>query len=361
MLVYYFTIFAVVLFAFAAQKIDTVWKWKLGRGPRPAASRFFLIMAAMTLAIVAGLRYNVGSDFGAYYRANDIFGGNLWHSIITLNEPFTSLLTEIIDLFSSDNGAYILGFSLFTVLFSCYVIFRDSDKPLFAIMLYILCGCWHGSFNGVRQYFAATFILLGYKYIYTREFWKYALFVFLAYCCHVTAIIMIIPYFILTNKVNFLNIILLAIGTIIVSANYETIFGLIGMLKDKDVAMNAYTTNSVNIMRILVNCAPAVMMIVFYIMGKESFSDLDDFHTNILVMNAAAMVAASNSSYLARIGIYTNILLPIALSRLIRFRSKPVEIMLRLTIVALYAVFWYIEVSDSPALNRFFWVWERTV
>lgn len=360
MLVYYFMILAVVLFTYAAHKIDSIWNWKFGQQKRPGFSRFFLILTAMTLAIVAGLRYNIGSDFGAYYKARSIFGGHLWESVISLNEPFTALFTDVITLFSEDNAAYILCFSLFTVLTSCYVIFRDSEKPLFAIMLYIFCGCWHGSFNGVRQFFAATFILLGYKYIYTREFWKYAFFVFLAYCSHVTAIIMIVPYFFLTRRVNFLNILLLAIGTIIVGANYETIFGFIGMLKDENVTMNAYASNSVNVMRILVNCAPAIMMIVFYIMKKEPFSRMDDFYTNILVMNAAAMVAASNSAYLARIGIYTNILLPVALTRLIRFRSKPIEIMLRLTIIVLYAAFWYIEVSGAPALNNFRWVWERT-
>ena len=191
-----------------------------------------------------------------------------------------------------------------------------------------------------------------------KTVWKYFFFVFLAYCSHVSAIIMVVPYFILRNRITFRNILLLVAGTVIVSANYETIFSFVGMLKEKEVVMNTYATNSVNILRILVNCAPAVLALFLYVYNGYASAE-DTFFINALIMNAAAMVAASNSAYLARIGIYTGILVPIALERLIKFKQPWAGIVLRGIILILFAIFWYVEVSGSPALNEFLWIWDR--
>ena len=226
-------------------------------------------------------------------------------------------------------------------------------------MLFIFTGVWHGTFNGVRQYLAASVILAGHRLILDKKFWKYLVVVFIAFCFHRSSVIMLIPYFIFRNRVNFRNVLLLLVGTYIVSANYDAIFSFIGFLKDSDMVMgdNAYYGATVNIFRVLIFCAPAVTVTVMY--WKKPLDREQTFYYNTLLANAAAMLATSNSAYLARLSIYTNVFTPLALAKLIRFQSKKTEIFIRILVVVLYAVFWYLEISGSEALSEFRWVWER--
>ncbi len=358
---YFLTIIFMVIFSSAAQ---TTRKVETNNGlfvskPASKATSALLVAAVLPLIFTAGFRYEVGTDFNAYYKADQVFGGNVWEKIKTLHEPGISILIEIVNLFTKERGAYIFTFSLLTIVPTTYVLLRRSDNYTVILLLYVFTGCWHGSFNGVRQYLAATVLMLGHRYILDKKFVKYAITVLIAYCFHSSAVVMLVLYFIMRGKINYRNIFLLALGTILVAGNYETIFSFIGLLKDKDVVMDTYATASVNILRVLANCAPAVLAIALYI--KKDPTPEQTFYINGLIVNAAAMIAASNSTYLARIGIYTSLFIPAGLPKLIRFEDKKMEKLLWVIIIVLFAIFWYYEVSTYPSLNQFKWVWERNI
>lgn len=357
---YYLTIILMIIFSSAAQttrKIETN-NGLLTSKPASKATSALLIAAVLPLVFTAGFRYEIGTDFNAYYKADQIFGGHVWEKIKTLHEPGISILVEIVNLFTKDGAAYILVFSFLTIFPTTYVLLRRSDNYTVILLLYVFTGCWHGSFNGVRQYLAATVIMLGHRYILDKKFVKYAITVFIAYCFHSSAIFMIALYFVMRGKINFRNITLLAIGTLIVSANYDTLFSLIGTIKDKEIVMDTYATASVNILRVLANCAPAILAVALYV-NKDPDPE-QTFYINGLIVNAAAMVAASNSTYLARIGIYTSLFIPAGLPKIIRLKDKKLEKTLWVIIIGLFAFFWYYEVSTYPSLSPFKWVWERS-
>lgn len=318
---------------------------------------FLLFFCVVPLIYTAGFRYNIGTDFAAYYKLNQVFTANFWTSLASLGEAGILVLRDLVSLFSTDGAAYIFTFSLLTVGLSCIVLFRNTDDYVFTLMLYIFCGCWHGSFNGVRQYLATTVLMLGFHFIREKKLIPYAITVFVAFLFHHSAIVMIVPYFVMRNEVTPRNIIFLAIGTLIVSLNYETMFQFVGFLKDRDVMMNTYATSSVNILRVLANAAPAIAAIIIN-MGKE-LDEEQTFCINGLIINAVAMIASANSTYLARIGVYTGVFIPLYLSRVIRLKNKNFERFFRAMIVVLFAIFWYVEVSGHPALNPFKWVFAR--
>jgi hypothetical protein len=354
--VYYFTIITAGLFALLAQLSHAASAGSLPTGGYDRATRVFLVLAAFTLIFTAGCRYYVGTDYGAYYKGLTIYGGTFKKDFMALDEPMMPMLADIVGWFT-DDGAYLIFLcSLITVGITTYTIFKNADQFLFAMLLYIFIGSWHGSFNGVRQYLAATFVFAGFRYIINKKFFKYALFVFLAFCCHRSAIIMILPFFILRNRITAKNILLLVAGTLFISLNYDAIFSFVGMLKDDEVSQtSAYVTNSVSVMRILVSCAPAIMALIIY--ARKKPDRYETVYINMLIINAAAMVAASSSTYLARIGIYTGIFIPVALPGLLHLRNKNTEAFLKLLIIGFFAVYWYIDVGDS--MRQFYWIWER--
>lgn len=358
---YFLTIILMVIFSAAAQttrRVDTGNRL-LESKPASKVTSALLIAAVIPLVFTAGFRYEIGTDFNAYYKADEVFGGNVWEKIKTLNEPGISILVAIVNLFTRDRAAYIFTFSLLTIVPTTYILLRRSSNYTVILLLYVFCGCWHGSFNGVRQYLAATVLMLGYRYIQEKKFFKYAITVLIAYCFHSSAIVMLVLYFIMRSKINYRNIFLLALGTLLVSSNYEAIFSFIGVLKDKDVVMDTYATASVNTLRVLANCAPAILAVALYI--KKNPDPEQTFYINGLIVNAAAMIAASNSTYLARISIYTTLFIPAGLPKLIRLEDKKMEKLLWGIIIILFAIFWYYEVSTYPSLNHFKWVWERNL
>lgn len=360
MVPYFITIVLVLLFSFLAEtsKVND-----LGRGyednKHSKRTLILLVLSVIPLIFTAGFRYKIGADFTAYYNVDKVYKANFWDALIRLDEPGILLIINFTKLFSTDGAAYIFNFSLFTILLSTIVLLRYTDDYLFTMMLYIFCGCWHGTFNGVRQYLAATILLLGLHYIREKKLVKYAIVVFIAFLFHKSAIVMMVPYFVMRNKINTRNVLLLTAGTMLIAMNYDTIFSLIGALKEHDVIMDTYATASVNGLRILANAAPAIVAIVLN-RGRELDED-ETFCINGLIINAAAMLAAANSTYLARISVYTGYFIPLCLSRVVRMKNKHLELSLRIAIVVLFAVFWYVEVSSYPALNDFKWVFYKGI
>lgn len=355
---YYIVTIASLFFAQAASMCDK--KFARPRTKQNTITRFFLGAAILVLAVSAGLRYYVGTDFGAYYKGLTIYGGRLRDAVRSLDEPGLPILATIVGWFTEDGAYFVLLCSVLTISLMLIPALKYTDYYVFAVCLFIFTGNWHGTFNGVRQYLAAAIIFAGHRLIIDRKFVKYAIVVFLAFLVHRSAIIMIVPYFILCNRITFKNILLLILGTLVISANYDTIFSFVGLLKDSEINMGdqGYYSTSVNIFRVLVSCAPAIFVLAMY--AGKPLSIQQTFCINALIINAAAMIATSNSAYLARLGLYTNVFTPLALSKLIVFKNRTLETIVKIAIVCLYAVFWYIEISQSSSLKPFCWVWERT-
>lgn len=359
MLTYYLTILAVFLFSLSAESFaDPIQLNPDGtRKKMTFGTKGCLILCAAILIFVAGCRYYVGTDFGAYYRGITVYGSKLKSSLIHFDEPGLPLIGAILGKFTDDGAYFIFTCSLLTVGLFLLTIYKNSDSYLLTSMLFILVGTWDGTFNGVRQYLASAILFSGHRAIYDKKIWKWLLTVFLATCVHKTALVMVVLYFLLRNKVNAWHIIFLALGTYIVSANYDQIFSIIGLSDDPNSGGASYAMKSVNVLRILVACAPAILSIIVYF--KRELTEEQTFFINALVVHAAAMLAASNSAYLARICIYTSPYVSVALPKLLRLKNSAIEKVIRIGVVLLYFLFWYKDISGNPEMNNFRWVFSR--
>lgn len=358
MLTYYLTILAVFLLSLSAESFAGSSRLHEdgSRAKLPFGTKVCLVLCAFVLIFVAGCRYYVGSDFGAYYRGISVYGSKLKESILHFDEPGLPIIASIVGLFTDDGAYFIFVCSLLTIGLYLITMYRNEDSYLMVSILFIFT-VWDGSFNGVRQYLASAILFCGHRTIHDKKIWKWILTVFLASCVHISAVVMFVLYFLLRNRVSAWHIFLLTLGTYIVSANYDRIFSLIGLLKNSEMAMTSYATRSVNVLRILVACAPAILSLVIY--SNQDITDEQTFYINALVVHAAAMVAASNSAYLARIGIYTSPYVSVALPKLLRLKNQAIERIIRIGSLLLYFLFWYKDISGNPEMNTFQWVFLR--
>lgn len=316
------------------------------------------VLFSFMLVFVAGFRYFVGADFGAYYRGYELYATQLSIAIKTMNEPILPLIDRMGRLLVKDN----IGGIFFPAAVTLFLILRTTYKysnDLFFSSMLILFTCWTSCFNGVRQALAAAVLYCGFPFLRDRKFIKYAVVVFLAYLCHRSAFIMICAYFVCRNEINMKNVLLLVLGSLIILVNYDYLFSFIGSVMDKDYDYEgmAYITRSINPLRVIINCAPATYYLIKYWNRKKT--KLQTLSLNFVVIRAVLMIAASGSAMLGRIGMYTSTLCVIAIPELNRGLDSKTRDFMKWVILILYGFVWLYEIFGSSSLNHFQFIWQK--
>ena len=356
MTIYYITFISIVSFSFLAQKFQT--QGILKRKTYARTQSIWVWAAAAVLIFFAGFRYNVGSDWYAYY-ANDhqFFAENLK---VDFFEPGWKIIGFIATSVVDKAGAAMFLAAFITIFLYVRTIADRSDNFVLSMIFYFLLS-WHGCFNGVRQYLAAAVLFAGHRYIYERKFWKWAVIVAIASLFHVTAIVMIFWYFVATRELDTKQVVMLLAISAILYLSYDRIFDLVSALKDKEIdSESGYASNQVSIFRIIVNWAPVLFYYIFVSKDQKEHYDKElNFYMNMAFLNALLMTVSSNSAYLARVGIYTGcfvlLVWPLMLNRLnIKSRNLMTAI-----ILLCYGAYWFYDIKSHPDLNNFRLIFEN--
>lgn len=363
MTVYFITFPAVVLFSFLAEQQyeqdgpDDVPGGKYFVKYETRTGYWFFI-AGLVLVFVAGFRYRVGTDYGAYYSRYQYFIDNLKHAILTLDEPGYGILAWISTRFIHDGAAAVFSASLVTISLPLIMIYHYTRRLATAAALFIVMGFWHGSFNGVRQYLAAAVLFCGYKYLKERDFLKYCLVVFAAFLFHRSVIVMILLYPAVNRKIDKFNI---GLTAAVVALSYfvnRYFFFLAGwVMGGQYEAANEYMMHRVNAIRIAAACVPAVVFLILY-WGKE-LSETEELHLNSLIVYAVIRILTMSSALLYRVGIYTTLFAVIAITELSEGLTDNNKKIVRTGLILMYFLMWWYELYSSESLNPFYWIWQR--
>lgn len=357
--VYFITLIIVMMLTSSADRCDCFYENQFENGVvvHSRRGKRLLIAAAVILMLVAGLRYNVGDDYGAYEWSFQRYYDSLTHSIVSLDEPGYSLLARIASLLGGRGKMAIFLASVVTVGLSLKVIFSNADRTSFPVFLYITIGCFTSSFNAIRQGLAVAFVFSGYQSLRDKKLIRYVFCTFAAYLFHKSAIIMIVLYFIIRRRVNFKNVLLLLVGTLIVLQFYSHIYDFTQDVLDKSLSGDyEYFYRSVNIFRVLVGCTPAAYFFIQY--GGNKMTKLEEFNLNILLIHAALNIVTLNSAYLARICLYTEPFVALSIPELLKYLSENKRRSISLLIGFSYFIFWCYTIFSSDSLRVFKWVWQ---
>lgn len=360
MSVYFITVSFVAILCILAQKVN--WSRNRqnsnGRYHHSSQTMTFYIIASGVLIFVSGMRYGVGTDFFGYYLNYVNYAEGLEESIKTLNEPGFRCICWFVVKLGGNGGTIIFSAAFITIGLFLYTIYQNTDKILLAVLLFVFLGCWHGSFNGIRQYLAAAIIFCGVNYIKQCDFKKYCFLVFCAFLFHSSAILMIFAYFVAHNKICFRNIIMMAIGSLIILASYDRVMELTSFILNAQFSeTNEYLTNSVNFLRVIVAIVPSAFFLLMY--WRKKWTEEQTCWMNFLILNSIMVFATSNSTYLARMGMYTTPFLALGIPELIKGLKYKNRKIISFVIPMMYAFFWWYAISNSSALNNFRFIWQR--
>ena len=280
----------------------------------------FAFLAGAVLALVAALRWRVGTDYWTYERLfSDYVQVNLLE-VGPLGEPGLPALAQVAQLIRGDSAATMFALAaLLTVGLFVSTLWRCSPAFPLSLALFILLGTWQGSFNGVRQYLAAAIIFAGHSLVLDRRFRPFLLVVAIAALFHVSALVCIALYFVPMRRLRLAAMLLLVVGSVLVITAQGQILEQIGSLRwgpeGVGLSQGSYALETLHPLRVAFAFVPVGLFLVA--VNKKRLMEVDHFYVNLLFINAAIYVAASGSAYLARFTIYSSMFLLITIPRLV--------------------------------------------
>lgn len=357
MLVYYVTIFVVLMTSVMAQNSITYEEKNGFYYPiKNSGYRFFAAITTMILIFVAGLRYHVGADYYNYVSTYEVRKETWMLFVKSFDEPGISVLCKICSMIYDNSATLFFVCSLITIGLYMNNIKKYSTSYMFSVMMFIFCGTWAGSFGAIRQYLAAAILFAGHRYMYNRKFLKWLFIVLLAFCFHRTAIVMLPVYFIANKKINFKTIFILVIAVIFIRYSYDYIFAVMSSFKGTDQTQYSYMNTNVNIFRVLVAVAPILLYFLTYYRNRQENDRETDFYSMMLFVNATFMLATSNSAYLARTGIYTETFIVFAFPKLLEHMEFRIRRQYKILIFICYFLYFAYQINASDSLNNFQWI-----
>lgn len=170
-------------------------KWKL---------YIFLFISLLIPSIIAGIRYNVGTDYQSYYWLFELTRNSSFLKI--LNAGTEPLFLTIVKLSSYVlNNQYIYFFIFFLTIFIIYLSVREFDEINwgYSLMLWFLIA-FSPTLNIMRQMLAASIVLYAIVNLYNNKLARYFIIMLIALLVHNIAAIGLIAFF-LQSKNKYIN------------------------------------------------------------------------------------------------------------------------------------------------------------
>ena len=135
-------------------------------------STLFFLLGTILFAYVAGQRFAFG-DTGAYlgYFANSNQTISECISEFKLGEEwlFQFYMVFVKNIITTEPRIFIEITSFITIVPIMYFYFNYSGDLKFAFYLFVVCGCWEHTMNGLRQYLACSILLMAFALLYKRK------------------------------------------------------------------------------------------------------------------------------------------------------------------------------------------------
>lgn len=328
------------------------------RGARKDLKKVLFILVTLILLFVAGFRYQVGTDYMQYQKSYSLYK---LESLTLLSQPMLTIVALVAEFLYDDPATWFFLMSVITIVPVMKTIWNHSALVSMSILMYLFLGCWHYSFNIVKQSAAAAIIFAAYPALKNREFFKWCLGCAIAALFHVSALLMVPVYFLIGTRISTKRTIFIVAIGIAVTLSYETLFELIAFLKQGESVVQSgwkVSVREVNTLRILVNCVPILLFVMFY---KHYDKENAEFAVlfNASLVNAMLNVASMNSVYLNRFCTYTNIFNILFIPMLFKPLRKKRTFWIPAVAVILYCAFWAYDLYKGSSTVVFRWIFDR--
>ena len=163
----------------------------------------YCILAGLILFAFAALREYVGTD---YYNYGTMYLNAMSRTPEQLmngrvEKGFLMNLKFLSDHFDDWHTLFTMTALFIAAAVSVYT-YKNSQKPYLSMFFFLTFGIYFNSLNFMRQLMAACIVLFAMQYIEKKQFIRFTVLVVLASCFHMSALIMLVFFFLLRIKMN---------------------------------------------------------------------------------------------------------------------------------------------------------------
>lgn len=322
-------------------------------------NNIFIMIAWLSMTLVAGLRYYVGTDYNAYK-----FMYNNSPNILIDNETSEVgflLLCKLLNKITSDAQIMFLLTSI--IIYTCIVITLKRKSKIFELSMYLFITSYmyYSSMNILRQWIASSIIFLGIDYLINRDWKRYFLIVIIASLFHTSAVIMIFVYFIINHKFISKKTLLMILIFMVIFMSYDTFltgfFEILEFTKYssyQDEFINI--DRGVNILRVLVYIIPIAITVIFYKGIKLNSSKDIDVIMNLSLINMILMIFGIKHAYFARLCVFFEPYYLLLIPSFVNISDKRMNRIIYYLIIVLYFIFSYsLLVSGDGEVLHYQW------
>ena len=158
-----------------------------------------LLLALLIPVVFAGVRYNVGTDFGTYMNVYRNFSAMSFRQFSASDGIFVDLIVYIFAKIAKFLGGWQYFYGLYAL--SAYLPFlllvrsKYQGIPTIILAFLYLTGMFTTGLNIMRQGTAAVIVFCSFQYVYEKNFFKFFVGVLLATLFHASAAMVLPIYF----------------------------------------------------------------------------------------------------------------------------------------------------------------------
>jgi transmembrane protein EpsG len=305
-------------------------------------NKIFALGALLSLALVGGLRSNIGDTyFYKYaYELNDF----TWDQVKEKENIGFWIMQMLLKRISDDPQVLIFTAAVITNVLIVLIFLKYSRQFELSTYVYITGGLFLVSMNGLRQVLTAAVVFTATKFIISGNFFAYALIVLFASTFHESALILLPIYFLVRYKAwSRATLMLLVIAVVIVIGFDQFSSILFSSLEDTQYGhYKDFQEGGANIIRVAVYGTP--LIIAFF--GREKLRAVfpeSDYIVNMALIGFVFMIVSTQNWIFARFNIYFELYQLILVGWIVKLFSEKEERIVYLGIIVCYFLYYYYE------------------
>jgi transmembrane protein EpsG len=305
-------------------------------------NKIFALGALLSLALVGGLRSNIGDTyFYKYaYELNDF----TWEQVKEKENIGFWILQMLLKRISDDPQILIFTAAAITNVLIVIIFLKYSRQFELSTYVYITGGLFLVSMNGLRQVLTAAIVFTATKFIISGNFLAYSLIVLFASTFHESALILLPIYFLVRYKAwSRATLMLLVIAVVIVIGFDQFSSILFSSLEDTQYGhYKDFQEGGANIIRVAVYGTP--LIIAFF--GREKLRAVfpeSDYIVNMALIGFVFMIVSTQNWIFARFNIYFELYQLILVGWIVKLFSEKEERIVYLGIIVCYFLYYYYE------------------
>ncbi len=296
--------------------------------PNPVA----VILPIVFFTVFVALRKTIGDTY-FYMHSFNLMPDN---NPIKIEYFFTGMFGFFQNIIRNmtDDPQWLIAFAaVFSIPVPLIILYKYCPRFEMAIFMFVAFSYLGGAMNGMRQYMAASIVLLATRYLFSlkkTDFIKYAVIILLAYCMHNSAIIMLPLYFVVRRRAwqvsSYLIVLGSMVGVVVFDAILPSFLSTLEQTSYAHYSENGWFTSGQeggsSLFRVMFIAYPLVLAY----MNRERLKMLGhigDILVNIVFLDVAIYIISLYNWIFARLAIYLAIYFMIFVIWVVNYAVKP--------------------------------------